>query len=53
MLYKNDEEMFHYIDLLLSDDNLRNKIANNGHLLSEKHTYLERCKKLLEIYTNL
>ena len=53
VLYKNEEEMLNYIKQLLLDDFLRNSIADNGHLLSKKHTYFERCKKLLEIYSTL
>lgn len=53
ILYKNDEEMFLYIDKLLKDDQLRHEIGHNGHLLSKKHTYLERCKQILEIYSKL
>ena len=53
LLYKNEDEMFNLIDLLISDENLRNTIGENGLILSKKHTYLERCKLLLEIYSKL
>jgi hypothetical protein len=53
ILYKNNDDLFQYIDLLLSDENLRQTIGYNGYKLSEKHTYLERCKQILQIYTNL
>jgi spore maturation protein CgeB len=53
IMYKTEDEMFEYIDLILSNDNLRNSIAENGHLLSKNHTYFERCKKMLEIYNEI
>lgn len=53
IMYKTENEMFEYLDLILSNDDLRNSIAENGHLLSKNHTYFERCKKVLEIYNEI
>lgn len=53
VLYKNEHEMFQFIDLLLSNEELRINIGNEGLELSKKHTYNERCKDILKIYTNL
>ena len=53
MFYSNDEEMFNSIDILLKDINFREKIAINGLELSKRHTYLERCKKILQLYLSI
>jgi hypothetical protein len=53
ILYNNEIEMFESINLLLSNEILRNKIANNGYELSKKHTYFERCKEILKIYSEI
>lgn len=53
VFYRSIEEMFSQIDLLLSDENLRNDIGNNGYLLSKKHTYHKRCEQILEIYSKM
>lgn len=53
VMYKNEDEMFKLIDLLLTNENLRNSISDNGYLLSKKHTYHERCKQILEIYSKI
>lgn len=53
VIYKTDEEMYEYIDILLSDKVLREKISINGFFLSKKHTYTERCKKIIEIYNQV
>lgn len=53
VMYRNENEMFDLIDLLLSDDVLRNSIADNGYLLSKKHTYHKRCEQILKIYSQI
>lgn len=53
IIYNNDQEMFELIDLILSDNDLRTSIGDNGYLLSKKHTYLNRCVQIVEIYTQL
>jgi hypothetical protein len=53
LFYNNDDEMFSNIDLLLSNEELRNDIGNNAYLLSKKHTYLERCEEILKIYSQI
>ena len=53
MIYNNENEMFENINLLLSNELLREKISNNGYELSKKHTYLERCKKILKICSEI
>jgi hypothetical protein len=53
MLYRNMDEMVRKIQSLLSDEHLMMSMANNGLELSKKHTYTERVKKILEIYSNL
>lgn len=53
VFYDSLDKMFSYIDLLLSDENLRINIGKNGLLLSKQHTYQERCKYLLQIYQQI
>ena len=53
LLYNNEIEMFELINLFLSDESLQRNLSDNGHLLSKRHTYLERCKQILDIYSNL
>lgn len=53
MFYNNDIEMFEIIDLLLSDSQLRLTISENSLELSKKHTYLERCKLVLDISSKI
>ena len=48
-MYKNESEMFDYIDMLISDENLRDKISKNGFELSKKHTYLKRAEFILSL----
>lgn len=48
-MYKNENEMFEYIDRLLKDSTLIEKLSFNGLELSKKHTYLERAKFLLTL----
>jgi glycosyltransferase involved in cell wall biosynthesis len=53
LFYNNNEEMFSNINLLLSNEELRNNIGNNGYLLSKEHTYLERCKQIINIFSEI
>lgn len=53
IFYNNTNEMFEFIDLVIKDGSLREYIGNNGHLLSKKHTYLERCDFLLNLYKDI
>lgn len=53
IFYKNTNEMFEYIDLVIKDNSLREYIGNNGYLLSKKHTYFERCNFLLKLYKDI
>ena len=48
-MYKNEPEMFDYIDMLISDEILRDKISKNGFELSKKHTYLKRAEFILSL----
>jgi hypothetical protein len=48
-MYKNENEMFEYIDRLLKDSTIIEKLSFNGLELSKKHTYLERAKFLLTL----
>lgn len=52
VLYNNETEMYELIDLLINNEELRENIGKEGHLLSKKHTYIERCKQILDLYTN-
>lgn len=49
-MYKNEHEMFDYIDMLISDEILRDKISKNGFELSKKHTYLIRAQFILSLF---
>jgi hypothetical protein len=53
MMYNNEEEMIKYIDLLLSDDELRTSIGKSGFELSKNHTYNDRASFLIKIFKNL
>jgi spore maturation protein CgeB len=53
LFYNNNEEMFSNINLLLSNEELRTNIGNNGYLLSKEHTYLERCKQIINIFSEI
>jgi len=53
MLYKDESEMFELIDELLKNESLRKSIGEQGHLLSKKHTYSERCNQILELYSQI
>lgn len=53
VFYKNDEEMYSSLQLLLEDEQLRLRIANNGLELSKQHTYEKRCEFLINLYNKL
>ncbi len=53
IFYHNEIEMVELIKNSLSDQTLLDKISSNSLELSKKHTYLERCKQILNFYKNL
>jgi hypothetical protein len=53
VFYNNDEEMYSSLQLLLDDEELRLRIANNGFELSKQHTYEKRCEFLINLYNKL
>lgn len=53
MMYKDNNEMIFKINQLLSDDKLRESIGKSGLNLSKRHTYLQRCKQILDFYKNI
>lgn len=50
IFYNNDEEMYSSLRLLLDNEELRLRIANNGLELSKQHTYEKRCEFLINLY---
>lgn len=53
MFYRNDDELFNNIDLLLRDDMLRESLKKESLELAKKHTYLKRAAFLLKLYNKL
>jgi len=49
-MYTDLENMVQCIESLIQNNELREKIAINGLELAKKHTYLERCRLLVQIY---
>jgi glycosyltransferase involved in cell wall biosynthesis len=48
MIYNNYNELVDKINIILKNENLLNKIAENGYQLSFRHTYDERSKLLID-----
>ena len=53
IFYHNEVEMVELIKYSLSDQTILDKISSNALELSKKHTYLERCKQILNFYKNI
>ena len=53
LIAKNDEEVEKYLDLLIKDANLRNKLIAGAKILAEKENIASANEKLLETYKNL
>jgi len=53
LFYKNDFEIINVIKNLLKNEDMMNNISKNSIELSKKHTYSERTKFILEMYSNL
>lgn len=51
--FSSPEELKEKIDFYLKNDNLRKQIAEAGYNKVKNHTYLEREKKILEVYEEL
>jgi len=48
MMYSNTSELINYVNALLKDNTLLQKVACGGYELAKQHTYLKRAQQLLE-----
>lgn len=53
MMYNTKDEMLNKIKTLLSNEDLMRSMAKSGYELSKKHTYDERVKQILNLYSNI
>ncbi len=53
LMAKNDDELFKYLDMLLNDSALRQRLSEGAKKLAEKEDIKSQNKKLLEIYQKL
>jgi spore maturation protein CgeB len=52
MIYKNEQELLEKVRLLIDNQDLLDKISNNGYVLSKEHTYTKRMETLIEVIKN-
>ncbi len=53
LVAKNNEEVEKYLDMLIKDADLRNRLIDNAKILAQKESILTLNKKLLETYQKL